>query len=73
MKKKAGSKNPLKPKAPFKWFFMNIIPSTAPKRLTSDTIFSNYLLIVDTCSKISKLYGMEIITKEKIMDKMDMF
>ena len=29
MKKKAGSKNPLKPKAPFRWVFMDIIPSTA--------------------------------------------
>ena len=46
MKKKARSKIPLKPKAPFKWVFMDIIPSTAPKSLTSDTIVSNYLLIV---------------------------
>ena len=47
MNKKARSKNPLKPKAPIKWFFTDIIPSTAPKYLTSDTNFSNYLLIVD--------------------------
>ena len=47
MNKKARSKIPLKPKAPFKWVFMNIIPSTAPKILTNDTTFSNYLLIVD--------------------------
>ena len=47
MNKKARSKNPLKPKSPFKWFFMDIIRSTAPKSLTSDTSFSNYLLIVD--------------------------
>ena len=45
--KKARSKNPLKPRAPFKWDFMNIIPSTAPKSFTSETTFSNYLLIVD--------------------------
>ena len=44
MNKKAMSKIPLKPKAPFKWVFMDIIPSSAPKRLTSDTTFSNYLL-----------------------------
>ena len=31
MNKKARSKIPLKPKAPFKWVFMDIIPSTAPK------------------------------------------
>ena len=30
MKKKARSKIPLKPKAPFKWVFMDKIPSTAP-------------------------------------------
>ena len=47
MNKKARSKIPLNPKAPFKWVFMDIIPSTATKSLTSDTTFSNYLLIVD--------------------------
>ena len=35
--KKARSKIPLKPRAPFKWVFMDIVPSTAPKILTSDT------------------------------------
>ena len=47
MNKKAILKNPLNPKPPFKWGFMDIIPSTAPKSLTSDTTFSDYLLIVD--------------------------
>ena len=73
MKKKARSKIPLKPKAPFKWFFIDIIPSTAPKSLTSDTTFSNYLLIVDAYYKIPKLYGMEKITTEEVMDKLDRF
>ena len=36
---KARSKIPLKPKAPFKWVFMDIVPSTAPKTLTIDTTF----------------------------------
>ena len=36
-------------------------------------IFSNYLLIVDAYSKIPKLYGMENITTEEVMDKLDMF
>ena len=45
--KKARAKIPLKPKAPFKWVFMDIIPSTAPKSLTSDTTFSDYLFIAD--------------------------
>ena len=72
MNKKAGSKIPLKPKAPFKWVFMDIIPSMASKSLTSDTNFSNYLFIVDAYSKISKICGMEKITTEKVMDKLDM-
>ena len=73
MNKKAGSKTPLKPKSPFKWFFMNIIPSTAPKSLTSATNFSNYLLTVDAYSKIQRLYGMEKITTEEVMDNLDMY
>ena len=52
---------------------MDIIPSTAPKRLTNETTFSNYLLIVDAYSKIPKLYGMENITTEEVMDKLDIF
>ena len=40
MNKKARSKIPLKQKSPFKWVFMDIIPSTAPKSLTSDTNIS---------------------------------
>ena len=73
MNKTSRYKIPLKPKAPFKWVFMGIIPSTAPKSLTSDTTFSNSLLIVDAYSKIPKLYGMEKITTEEVMDKLYMF
>ena len=73
MNKNARSKIPPKPKAPFKWVFMDITPSTAPKSLTSDTTFSNYLSIVDSYSKIPKLYGTEKITTEEVMDNLDMF
>ena len=38
--KKVRYKNPLNPKAPFKWGFMDIIPSTAPNFYTSDTALS---------------------------------
>ena len=62
--KKASSKDQLKPKAPFKWIFMDIIPATPPKCLTRGTTFSNCILIVDAYSKTSKLYGMERITAE---------
>ena len=62
MNKKAKSTNPLKPKAPFMWVFMDIIPSTAPKSLTIDTTFSKYILIVD--AKIST---------EQVVDNLDLF
>ena len=73
MNKKARSKIPLKPKAPFKWVFMDIITSTTSKSLTSNTTFSNYHLIVDAYYKIPKLYYMEKITTEEVMYKLDMF
>ena len=62
MNKKAGSKNTLNPKTPFKWVFMDIIPATAPEILTSETTFSNYLLTVDSYFKNTKLYGIDKIT-----------
>ena len=52
---------------------MDLIPSTTPKNLTSDTTFSNYLLFVDAYSNISKLYGMDKITTEEVMEKLDIF
>ena len=52
---------------------MNIIPAKAPEHLTSETNLYSYLLIVDAYSKIPELYGMEIITTEEVMDKLDMF
>ena len=52
---------------------MDIIPSTAPKRLTSETTFSIYPLIVYVYSKIPKLYGMDKITTEEVIDNLDMF
>ena len=52
---------------------MDIIPSTTPKSLTSDTTLYNYLLIVDAYSKITKLYGMDKITTEEVIDKLYMF
>ena len=36
-------------------------------------IFVKYLLIVDAYSKITKLYGVDRITTEEVMDKFDMF
>ena len=51
---------------------MGLIPSTAPKSLTSDKTFSNCILIVDYYFKIPKLYGMDKITTEEVMDKLDM-
>ena len=52
---------------------MNIIPSTSLKRVTSDTKFTNYLLIVDAYFKIPKDYVTEKISTEEVMGKLDMF
>ena len=52
---------------------MEIIPATAPKRLTSETAFSNYVLIVDVYSKVPKVYGMDKITTEEVIYKLDKF
>ena len=45
----------------------------AQKRLTSDTTFSKYLLIVDAYSKFPKMYAMEKISTQEVMNKLDMF
>ena len=55
------------------WVLMDIVSSTAPTIFTSDTTFSNYLSIIDAYSKIPKLYGLEKITTEEVMDKLDTF
>ena len=52
---------------------MDILSSTEPKFLTIHTKISNYLLIVDAYSIITKLYGMRKVSKEEVMDKLDMF
>ena len=52
---------------------MEITPSTAPKSLTSDTKLSNYFLNVYAYSKIPKLYYMEKISTEEVMDNLEMF
>ena len=52
---------------------MDINPSSASKSLTSDTTVSNYILIVDAYSNIPNLYGMEKITTEEVMEKLDIF
>ena len=53
--------------------FMGIIPETSPNSFTSEITFFNFILIFDAYSKIPKLYGMERINKEEVMDKLDMF
>ena len=50
---------------------MDIIPSAKPNIFKSDTTFYNVLLIVDAYSKIPKLYCMDKITTEEVMDKID--
>ena len=52
---------------------MEIIPDISPKSLTKDTNFANYFLILYAYSKLTKLDGMENISTEEVMDKLDMF
>ena len=52
---------------------MDIIPAKSSKSLTKCTTFANYILIVYAYSYITKLYGTESITTDKIMGKIDMF
>ena len=66
--KKSRSKRLLKPKESFEWYFIDIIPETTPKHFTSETTFSNYLLIVDVYLNTPKIYGMDIINTKDVMD-----
>ena len=52
---------------------MDIIPAKSSKSFTKDAIFENYLWTVDDYSRIIKMYGIENITTEEVMDKLDMF
>ena len=52
---------------------MDIIPAISSKSQTKDTTFANYLLIVDTYYKLPKLYGMDKITIEKVLENLYMF
>ena len=52
---------------------MVITLDTSYKSLTKYNNFDNFLLIVDDYFKITKLYGMENITTEEVMYKLDMF
>ena len=70
---KAGSKTLLKAMTPFKRVFMDILSSTFYNSLTKDTHFDNYSLILDAYYIIWIFHGMENITTEEVMGKLDMF
>ena len=52
---------------------METIAETFLKLLTSETNFSNYLLIIDAYSNPPKLYRTEIITTDEVMGESYMF
>ena len=53
---------------------MIIIPqSHIPKIIPKETTFANDLLLMDAYSNIPKLYKIENITTEEVMDTLDMF
>ena len=49
------------------------IPEISSKSLRKDTTFDNYILIMDAYSKLPRVYWMESITTEKVMEKLDIF
>ena len=51
---------------------MNIILAISSKSVTRDTTFDNYFSNVDASSNIPKLYRMDHITTEEVVDKLDM-
>ena len=55
------------------WVFTDTIPIISSKSLTKDTNFANLILIVGAYSIITKLYGMENIATEEVMDKIYIF
>ena len=67
------SNTPLNPRTPFKWVLMYIIPALSSKSLAKETKFSNCLLFLDAYSKLPRLYGMENITTEEVIDKLENF
>ena len=52
--------------------FMYIITDISSEILIKDTDFSNYLLILYMYSKLPRLYGMENIPTEEVVDKLYM-
>ena len=52
---------------------MDIISATSSKNLTEEANFSNYLFILYAYSNIPKLYGMENIITEEVMNRLGMF
>ena len=50
---------------------LDAIPDLSSKSFLKDAKFSNLLLILDAYSKLLRVYGMEKITTEEVMDKLD--
>ena len=56
-----------------KYKFITIIQAIYSNSLTKYTTFDNYLIIMDDYSNTTKLYGMENITTEEVIDKQNTF
>ena len=52
---------------------MDIIPVIYSRILTEDNTFANDIWIMYAYSKLPILFGMENITTEEVMDKINMF
>ena len=53
--------------------FMDIIPAPQKSSFDPDCDFSHYLLIVDTYSRMPRLYELNEINTEAVMDKIEEF
>ena len=52
---------------------MHIIPAIASKSITKENTVATHILIVDAYSKVPRLYGIERITSDEVMEKLDVF
>ena len=71
--KRNRSKVPMGAENPLVRVFMDIIPAPHKSSFDPDCDLSNYLLIDNTYSRMSRLYGLNEIHSEAVMDKIEKF
>ena len=69
--KRNQSKVPIGVEKPLATVFMDIIPAPHKSSFDPDCDFSHYLLIVDTYSRIPRLYGLNDLNTEAVVEKIE--